>query len=348
MIGKVLKYSYINAKARAMKSRLLTAEDYHILISTKNLEELLTYLRTTIYGEGMPEVSSPKELTDYLYQHLFATYGKILGGLRGKEKEVIKTLLLRYEIENLKTLFRGIEFKIPKEKQKSLLYSLNSYSTLPTPELLEAKDIKQAIFSLKKTRYFSPLTYALHQYESERSLFPLEISLDLFMFKEMTRMIQYLSGKDKKISSKIVGILIDALNILWIERFKEYYHLSPEEILNYAIEGGYRLGLRKIKKLAQTKEVQDLIQILPSPYDELLKEVKSWKEIRKKINTFLIRELLKVFSMPPFQIGVPLSYILLKELEVQNLIAIIEGKRLGFSHEKIDSFLTYKQEIAGV
>jgi len=348
MIGKALKYSYINAKVRAIKSRLLTSEDYHILISTKNLEEFLTYFRTTIYGEEMPQISSPKELTNYLYQHLFATYKKILRGLRGKEKEVIKTLLLRYEIENLKTLLRGIEFKVPKEKQKSLLYSLDSYSTLPVLELLGAKNIKQAILTLRKTRYFSPLTHALHQYESQRSLFPLEISLDLFMFKEMTRMIQHLSGKDKKISSKIVGILIDVLNILWIERFKEYYHLSPEEILNYAIEGGYRLDLRQIKRLVQAKEVQDLIQILLPPYDELLKEAKSWKEIRKKINTFLIRELLKVFSMPPFQIGVPLSCILLKELEVQNLIAIIEGKRLSFSHEKIDSFLTYKQEIAGV
>ena len=70
MIGKALKYSYINAKVRAIKSRFLTSEDYHILISTKNLEELLTYLRTTIYGEGMPEVSSPKELTIYLYRYL--------------------------------------------------------------------------------------------------------------------------------------------------------------------------------------------------------------------------------------------------------------------------------------
>jgi hypothetical protein len=47
----------------------------------------------------------------------------------------------------------------------------------------------------------------------------------------------------------------------------------------------------------------------------------------------------RIFRRFPFQIGAFLSYYFLKQAEIQDLIAINEGKSLGLSEERISGFL---------
>jgi len=50
MILKVWRYAYGGAKVMALKSYLLSPDDYHYLLRARNLEDLVGYLRTTDYG----------------------------------------------------------------------------------------------------------------------------------------------------------------------------------------------------------------------------------------------------------------------------------------------------------
>ena len=50
MILKLWRYAYGGAKVMALRSYLLSPEDYHYLLRARNLEDLVGYLRTTAYG----------------------------------------------------------------------------------------------------------------------------------------------------------------------------------------------------------------------------------------------------------------------------------------------------------
>jgi hypothetical protein len=55
----------------------------------------------------------------------------------------------------------------------------------------------------------------------------------------------------------------------------------------------------------------------------------------------LRRHLRQMLLSPPFDISVPLSALLLKELEGHDLRAILGGLRVGAGREEIDPFLTF-------
>ncbi|MEJ2071212.1 MAG: V-type ATPase subunit, partial [Syntrophobacterales bacterium] len=210
----------------ALKSRLLTPEDYYFLLRTRSLDEFLGYLTTTAYGPLLSgwdwhEPDAERDFSRRLYGDLGQAYLKVQRGLQARERRFIGILARRLVAENLKVVLRVLHHKLPPGQGATLLSPLNGLTPLNFGELLHQGSIQALIDFLTPTPWGPPLGRGLPRYLKEGNLFPLEMSLDLWVFQGIRRGIEDLSGADRRLAGALLAIWADLTNLDWLVRFKE-------------------------------------------------------------------------------------------------------------------------------
>lgn len=331
--GQVWRYAYGGAKVMALKSQLLTPEDYHFLLVAPDSWQFLTYLQTTAYAPALTgwDWRSPHRellLSQKLYEELVAAIHKVSRGLLKRERGFITLLARRLEAQNLKMVLRALHQKWPPEFSQGWLFSLQSLSALDFRHLLEFPDIPTLVDHLSSSPWGEPLNRALPRYFQEHRLFALEMSLDLWVFAWWRQQVRGLGRADRRLAGRLLDQYADVLNLLWSARFREIFQLPGEEIYHYLLDGGLcrQPGFRRV--LAFAGSLEELASRLPRrPYGALLQGL-SPDHLESGLWQWWFSVLAKVLRQPPFQIGLPMSYLWLKEMEVQNILALFTGKEL--------------------
>jgi V/A-type H+/Na+-transporting ATPase subunit C len=343
MIRTVFKYAYPQAKIRSMKGRLLSAEQYQELLRADSYQDFLRILRTTVYASSLKELSgesSIPELSRILYRNLFADYEKTIDALPHELQSFFILLYQKYELINLKTILRGICSNVPPDQIAPLLLPTKRHTMFSKEQLLTFRNVQDVVTYLQDTFFKAPLNISLHRYEREKDFFPLEMALDMHYYNALWDKTQELSRGDRKIARQQLGIVIDVLNISWIIRFKEQYHFAPEEILNYTIEHGYVLNFTDRRKLAHAHDASEIITYLRhTVYGKTLSGHESLGTVQILLTRQVAKQLLRAFSGYPFQIGIILGYLLLKEFEISDLITLAEAKKYEFSLEQSKNYI---------
>ncbi len=350
MRGAVV-YSYANAKARAIRSRRLSSEDWHFLESSPGLERLLQYLSTTSYArfitvpEILPSGTPPgthvtaqaglpekKIIERGLYRSLTQDYAKIVRSLRGdRQRAVILALYSRFEAENLKILMRALFSGRSRQEVEHLLYPLGALSRLPWEELWKSGRMTEVRDRLARTIFGSALRFAFPQFEAQGRLFPLEMAVDRACFQELDRAMHALPRTDRQAAHRVLGPFVDFVNVSWIIRLRERYGLQPEQIVNYTLPGGHVITLRVIARLAQAADVASFLKRLPLSAAGQMDGVTEWKQVVDRFRLMFLSEVRRAFTGPPFTIGVEVACLLEEEVELQRLITVIESAAASVS-----------------
>lgn len=344
MVKATFRYSYINAKVRAMKSRLLNRADFKNLAGVAGQDGLVECLKTTSYGEKKEHFPPSFDgMIEMYYKDLFNCYRKIIKSISGDRKRLIEHLYRKYELENLKLILRIVCSGKSHKKSEGLLLPTGESQNFSAIHLLQARSADEVLTQLKGTSYYEPLENALFRFEQEKVTFPLEMALDLSYYKGLWLIASSLGHRDQKITKKILGVQLDALNIIWIFRFKEAYLFSPEEILNYSLMQGCLLSQKTRIKLAYSVDQKDMVSNLTgTPYQGFLSGVHDPEVCYVKLLSYALSVARKNWRGFPFQIGTVLDYLLFKEIEVKDLISLTEAKRLNLSHKMVKDYLIKK------
>lgn len=324
-----------------MKGNLLNAEDWHYLAGMKSLDEILRYLSGTQYAGALSGLSGAMRdsrlVTLALYENLFGDYAKLIRTVPARGAKLLRSLLLRYEAENLKVILRGAWQDESPVKTRSLLYPLGSLSRLPVEGLLALRreKVTEAADLLEPTLFHAPFLHAVPQFQAQGSLFPLEIAVDRAALEPIVESMKRACGFAEKEATVLTGELIDWVNLTWVVRFRHVYDLSSEETINYTVRGGYRLGIRELGAIARATDLSTFVAAAPEPYRAVLGEADGWQAIPILFQRWFIGELTRSFQKDPFQIGLEVSYLLLKEMEVKSLESLLSAVDLGASPEKL-------------
>jgi vacuolar-type H+-ATPase subunit C/Vma6 len=328
----------------ALKSRLLTAEDYHFLRRAGNLPDFAGYLATTAYaatlaGWDWQAPQAEEEFSRRLWSNLAAAFHKVNKGLKAREQRFITALAQRLAAENLKGILRALYRQLPPEA-RPLLIPLGKLSSLPFEELLEQGSIQALVDYLTPTPWGPPLARGLPRYRRERNLFPLETSLDLWVFAYISQEVQQLTRPDRRLAGELLGALADITNLIWFGRFKEIYGLPGEEIYQYLLEAGSFRQPRRRHVLAFAPDLASLPALLPPhPYGDLLQGAADLAEVEIRLSSFWTQTLGRVLIQPPFQVGLPLAYLFLKELEIHHLLTLLTGLILKIPRDRLAPWL---------
>jgi vacuolar-type H+-ATPase subunit C/Vma6 len=122
---------------------------------------------------------------------------------------------------------------------------------------------------------------------------------------------------------------------MWAVRYRVYYRLSEEEIINYTLPFGYRARDESIRAIAAGADIGEILRrVYPRliNVDALLQEPRTGlPQLERMLQQHIVEQCRAAFIGYPFHIGIPLAYVLLNELEIQDLTVLIEAKSMQLS-----------------
>ncbi len=354
MASGVSGYAAINARVRAMYSTLLSSHELAALSEAEDFPGLIGLLKHSAYSPYLESLSE-KELTPrrVLFQikgRLADAYNSVIHMAPEGARPVLIQLYRSFEVGNLKAILRAIVTGPGRDEEGSLweqvrdvLFPMGSISVLPAQAMVEAGNVAAAVELLQGTRYEETLSFAMKRYSAEQNLFPLEVALDLNYWRQLWSEARRLSGLDRDYAQRIIGSLLDMNNLMWAIRYRIYHRLSEEELINYTLPFGYRVRDEDVRAIAAGTDIAAVVQrVYPDLTDvnSLLEEpLSGLSQLEARLKRHVVEQCLAAFAGNPFHVGVPLAFLVLTDVEIQDLTVLIEAKASRLADEDFRPYL---------
>jgi V/A-type H+-transporting ATPase subunit C len=341
---RTVGYVYSGAIVSAWEGKLLKETRLVEMADAPGMENLIASLEDTEYRPLLNEVLRDGEIdlesAEIAFKnHLNLRYLEILKIVPQKQKEVIRGLLKKLEIWNLKVILTAIHNGATVEEN---IRRYMSSPTMPSERiemLTTARSLEQLLEFLKDSEYYAVLTTALKDYR-ERGLISLLSALDIYYYTSLWKTVLQ-SKAQRQILMKMIGCEIDIVNIKLLLRLKKE-GAAPEEIAGYLIRPAYLLTEGMLRDMTYAENIRAVLDVLSkTPYGrtllDLLPQIESQgifiaeralNEMRLKL--FRQMAITHLFSLAPV-----ISYIQLKETEVRNLLILLRLKALKVEPQKI-------------
>ncbi len=334
MAGGVGAYAYLHARVRAMYSTLLTPQFFDELYRAPDFFNLINQLEHTVYGPYLMRVDNreltPRRAVFEMKSQMSEAYATVIRSSPEHLHPLLALFYRSFEVDNLKAILRGIQSGASWDRIRYVLFPFVSTKVFPAEAMFQEHEIPAAIEKLHGTLYYATLAHALERYTAEQSLFPLEVALDLSYWREVWKDINQLSQLDREHALRVAGSLLDVNNLLWAIRYRVYHQLSEEELINYTLPFGYRVKDADVRAIAAGADILEIVaRLYPNLTleDTVLNEPKDWlPELETKLQRHVVKQCRKEFDGYPFHAGIPLAYLVLKKMEIQDLTVLAEAK----------------------
>lgn len=345
-MGNDRRFAAINTKIRVLKSRLLDDKDYINLIEKANLSEQISYLKeNTQYHSVLGNIEEHMDLQHIeisLKRFIIIQFNKIIKYFTDDYGSFYKALILRYEIEDLKTYIRAVGRHEKMDKRTELIK--DGYFSIDPNKLIFSSNLDEFTQKLKGTIYYDVLRPYINETD-DKIIFYMEMNLDRLYFRTVEAQSQKLSLEDRKIFKDTLEENIELLNIEWIYRGIKFYSLLPEELINYALPYGDELKYSQIKDICYSGEQRLKEVVLKTKYAFLFEgdqDIDLFMDI--KIKRYLYYKYQKIFNKGKLDLGISIAYIHLLEYEIRDVISILESISYDLSKHDTVQYLVRKIE----
>ena len=354
MAGGVTDYAAISSRVRAKYADLLTPQDMIRLSESPDFLSLFNSLKSTAYGPYLESLKdkdiNPRRVITQIKRKLADSFYSVIQMSPVQTRPLVKQLYRYYEIGNLKALLRSIltvsswnAETAHWDRVREVLFPLGEASVLPAQAMVESGSVATAVDLLQGTPYEEALSFAMKRYSAEQNLFPIEVALDLGYWRRLWAEAKKLTGPDREHGVKIIGSLLDMNNLMWAIRYRVYHKLSEEEIVNYTLPFGYRVQDSDIRAIAAGADIASVISRIYPGIPDVNSLLENPQTGLPKLEILLRRQVMKqclaAFVGSPFHIGIPLAFLVMHDLEVQDLIVLIEAKSSEMPDEEYRPFL---------
>lgn len=330
-------YASINAKVRALKSRMLTIGDYEKLVQAVDVDETVRLLNATSYGEVLSKADlrfplDTVEVDKLLSGEINKTLDLVISASPFNVRSYLKPYQKKLYYDNLILLINAVHFKTPAQTVLQYLIPLSPQEMDEYKNLLNLQTVYQVIDLIKDPETKQILLGAMPDYESLNLPIVFEAALERSVYKTLWRKIVTLNATDRRYAQKLIGTKIDVMNMLIIMRAKSQ-GLQPQTIENLILPIFFRAENSIIESIA-ARDIEEVLNILSvSEYKYLAytaKEAyghnKSISAIEHAFEEYTTQLAYTLMIGDPFHIGVPISFLDLKKNEVRNIKIILFGK----------------------
>lgn len=336
----------ILAKSRAMTCDLLKAEDFSAVMNSRNLSELVGYLKNrTVYSKAISSLSGMNIYRERIEAEIRKFNLERTANLASFENAIGQNMhqvvYLNYDVSLILSCADHLDTNTVSDFS---LFTPKAYfknSQLDPIALEKAMSFDEFYDALKGTRFQKPLDI----FKNGKAVFTitgLENALYGYVCSEIKKIVK--KGLDDSASKELLEhfeMKSDFKMIESIYRMKKYF---PQETLDFGsifYTGLSAFSPEEIKTLINAKNADELFSLLKkSKYGKYLdSDLKDRIELCTHNALFKINRKKLRFSVNPEV--VMFSFIDLLENETKNLIHIIEGVRYELGPEEIAKFLIY-------
>lgn len=260
----------------------------------------------------------------------------LLRPLSGRSRGLLLYWPRKYELYNLKTLIRGKLNDRGMEEIQDNLHDLPENIRLPHEALLQAENVLEMLRQLERGPYAIIARHARHVYEEKNEGFSLAAAIDRLYYTGMMRHLNMSSSSDKHGAQKLIGVMIDRQNILWLMRYRLVYRLASSEAYYLLIPSGGSIQRASLMALANLDTLEAIVDQLPRPFRECLIDVENITQVRQRLDALVGLEMRKLTRYSPDAVLSALSYLIARDIDLRELYAIILGKLLQMDPQLID------------
>ena len=329
----------ILAKARAMYGRRLTEDDYSQLMDCHTVGEVASYLKNrTSYSEALINVNENDvhrgQLEPILRQGIYTDIFRLSRYAKDKSMSFMEFVISEMEIEQIIMCLTHINMGKAEEFVYKLPLSLDKYTKISFKKLAAVRSYDDMFEALAGSRYVAVLKKN-RPAENERINIAL-IESELYNMNYAFVIGAMDSAKDagdKNELKNLLSSLLDFRNASRILRLKKYFGMSAAEIKPLLIPYG-RLSQRTIDELCAASSLTEAEGLINSTY--LGKAIsKLDRDDRDQMADAMIHDYCRHhLRLSPNPTIVMISYVYLKEIELNNVVNIIEATRYGLSPEE--------------
>lgn len=336
----------VYARAKAKYGKRLTDKDYKALLNCQSVPDVMAYLKqNTQYINAFGEANE-RGMRRGLFESLLKQYqinefdtlcryelsvGEDISAYvahKTEINEIIRILTMLNSNEK-----RSYNFTVPAHIAKKTSINLNA--------LAEVKNYEQFIEAVKNTRYEKILSKYNTNDLKKIPITQIENELYTNLYIELYNAIEK-SGKSAEYVElkSFFDSIIDYRNFLNIVRLKKYYKIDPKTVNSYIIPFG-TLKPAVIDAMCHAQTVEEVYDIMA--------QTRTGKLIDKLDYDYLDELEIKVkykkakhnMYFSDSATTVMISYIVLCEIELHNLICLTEGARYNVDKSVVEHLLVY-------
>ncbi len=344
LVIDISPFAYSNARIRGMETRLLSASKFNEIIESASFQETLSNLDGTEYGEYVAVVvaegKGSEDADKMLDQCLCDTYETVVRFSPESVKKIFATWKKRWEIKNIKKVIRAVH--AGKSLDIDSMIPIGDIDMSPLESLADSRSMEELIAKLEGTEFGEVLNGQLSAYQESRSLLLLESALDKHYYSLIWKSVFIVSDENIRPLALFFGSEIDVANIKLLLRAKAE-NILPDEIKKLLIPNGYDLHQFLLESLSETESVFTLVNSLEgTKYGRiLLDELVSYEEdgsltpLERALDKSLVVLGKDLSRRQPFGISPLLTYLMLRENDINNLKIVLRCKEEMFPAEKI-------------
>jgi V/A-type H+-transporting ATPase subunit C len=319
------KNVYASVKSYSKRGKLLKKADFQMLAESRDLEELMTRIKNTVYVDAIADVQKPytsqgieSALRSYLADVHFSI-AKTSGN-----SSVLDAYYMKFIISNLKSILKG---KVLGKSQEEIETHVNLHAEELIKQrdivvkALVAKDLEEAVASMNSAEFGEEIAKAAALYNEKRNIQIFDTYFDKILYQHLAGAMKNYSDKE---ATALVGMDIDFYNILGVIRGK-FWGLKEEQIQDLIIPTSPPVR-ELLGRMIAAATVRDAFNELASTkYKNLVPQVENEldaiAEFERAFEIAIYRAALRSFTKM-FSFATIVGITKLTAFEVRNLAAI--------------------------
>lgn len=341
-------YAYGNARVKAMSGRLLDALKFDALLAARDLNHFLSELDDTQYGpyveEAVIEGLRPTMVDRAFNRNLVKEFTGIRNFFEGRPYDLVRVLLARWDLYNLKTILRGKQALIPNSEIIRALVPMGDIDEVTLEEIVNQPDFRASVDAMVmfgrswRIKYGTAINSKLREYFHEHDLAILELAMDRLHYQEVSELAEGRDSSSVKVS-RMIRMEIDSINLVTLLRLSGSDY-GRDQLKEYFLPGGdMQFGV--FTRIAASKDEEAVVRELGTgPFREVLAgavgelDEKGYGVFQDELDMLMIRTAVKLDDNP-LDIGVIIKYMWRKYMEVANLRVIMRGKSIGMIESQL-------------
>ncbi len=313
-------YEYLNARVRAMASRLLTDFQLKELAAKlRGLDDFVDFLSKTDYAFEL-EVESLRDFSDplaYIEEVIAKGVGKSINSVykmaEGEAKDLIGVYLMQGDLNNMRLCLRHLftETAPPKELKGWFYWGELPYEFYEEVASSGSVYTARDIVILWKHPLGYVFTEALLYIIRARNIAEAEKILLLGYIEESQKRIKRYFSSSAETVGMCLALYVDILNLT--------AYLKGSDVF---IKGGLYIDSQKRWKLLKARGLRILRQ---TPYYEILAEADKPYQKEERLKRWYLKTLCDLYRGDPLAIDIPWGYISKKLKEETNLRILAVG-----------------------
>ena len=319
------KNVYASVKSYSKRGKLLKRSDFQMLAESRDLDELVTRIKNTVYNDSVVEIQKPytsQGIESALRSHLADIHYSIAKSVGNSG--VLDAYYMKFIISNLKSILKG---KVLGKSQEEIETHINLHAEELIKQrdivikALVAKDLEEAVASLNSVEFGDEIAKAAALYNDKGNIQIFDTYFDKILYQHLAGAMKSYADKD---ATKLVGMDVDFYNILSVIRGK-FWGLQEVQIQDLIVSQSPTAKelLGRMITAATTRDAFNELSntkykgLIPQTENELDAIAEFERAFEMEIYKTALRSFTKMFSFATI-----LGITKLTAFEVRNLAAI--------------------------